>query len=249
MNLPNRHVDDLLDAYALGALEPYEVAEVEAHLEGCAACRRTAARARATAQRLMLATPPVAPPPALRAKVLARVHAVAAQERALTDAVAPRVTAPSALPAGGSRRRNLLRRLLDTIMGEEALNADDPVASLLIQLLAQPTCEVWNVGGTKDAPKANARLVGVPNGRDGVLVTNGLGALAPDRTYQVWLLHDGKPVPNALFSVANGGRGRQIVHAPTRFSDFEVVAVTPEPATGSPAPTGPIVLMGTLTAA
>ncbi|MBA3825090.1 MAG: zf-HC2 domain-containing protein, partial [Ktedonobacterales bacterium] len=84
VNPENRHIDDLLDAYALGALEPYEVAEVEAHLEGCASCRQSAARARATAQHLLLAAPAVQPPAALRAKVLARVHAVAAQEQART---------------------------------------------------------------------------------------------------------------------------------------------------------------------
>jgi anti-sigma-K factor RskA len=245
------HVTDLLNAYVLGALEPDEVGLVEAHLETCAACRHQAESARALAQQLLYGIPLVQPPADLKRNVLARVHAVAMAESQMAEAIAPRQPSLNGTPPIApevSRRRNLLQRLLDTMMGAEPLRADDPVATLLLQLLAQPNCAVWNVGGTQDAPNANARLVGVPNQRDGVLVTNGLRDLAPDQVYQIWLLHDGKPQPNALFHVAHGGRAQQIVHSPTRLRDFEVVAVTPEPATGSPAPTGPIVLMGTIAA-
>ncbi len=244
------HVTDLLDAYALGALEAYEVAQVEAHLELCPVCRAQAEVARAIAQQLLLSAPLVAPPAGLKAKVLARVHAAAAQDRAVAEAVAPTSVAANAPDKPEvTRRRTMLRRMLDTMLGAEPLNTEDPVAALLLKLLAEPACEVWSVAGTKDAPKnAAARFVGVPNDREGVLITAGLRNLAPDQAYQVWLLHDGKPEPNALFRVERGGRGHQIVQAPTRLRDFEVVAVTPEPASGSPAPTGPIVLMGALTA-
>jgi anti-sigma-K factor RskA len=88
--------------------------------------------------------------------------------------------------------------------------------------------------------------VGVPDGRDAVLVASGLHALPPDRAYQVWFLRGGQPTPNAVFSVTHAGHGRRLVHAPGRLRDFDVVAVTPEPASGSPAPTGPIVLAGEL---
>jgi len=241
------HVDDMLDLYALGALERDEVARVEAHLDICPSCRAAVAQAHDTAQQLLFDVPLVAPPSALKNKVLARVAAAAAQDRTIVEAVTPSATHTSNAKPGTSRRRNLLHRMLDTMMGDAPLQADDPVAALLIKLLAEPACEVWNVGGTKDAPKnASARLIGVPNDREGVLVTSGLRSLTPDQQYQIWLLHDGKPEPNALFRVEHGGRGQQILVAPTRLRDFEVVAVTPEPTGGSAAPTGPIVLMGAL---
>jgi anti-sigma-K factor RskA len=244
------HVTDLLDIYVLGALEADEMAEVDAHLDTCPSCRAQAEIARATAQQLLFSAPLVAPPVSLKAKMLARVRAAAASDRAMSDAIAPTpaAAAPSAPATGAiSRRRNLLRRMLDTMMGEDQLRADDPVAALLIRLLSEPACEVWSVGATKDAPKnAAARFIGVPNDREGVFITSGLPGLAVDQEYQIWLLHNGKPEPNALFSVTKGGRGQQIVQAPSRLRDFEVVAVTPEPVGGSPAPTGPIVLMGAL---
>ncbi len=242
------HVEDMLELYALGALEADEVARVEAHLEMCPACRDAAALAHDTAAQLLFDVPLVAPPPSLKTNVLERVAAAAAQDRAIADAVTPRAAPAAPGRPATTRRRNLLRRMLDTMLGDAPLQADDPVAALLIKLLAEPACEVWNVGGTKDAPKnAAARLIGVPNEREGVLVTSGLKALADDQAYQIWLLHDGKPEPNALFRVENGGRGQQILVAPTRLRDFEVVAVTPEPASGSLTPTGPIVLMGAIT--
>src|SRR5215467_9913757 len=69
------HVGDLLDAYALGALEPEEVDRVERHLDICEGCRSMLEPSRQTADALLVAAPPVAVPPTLRARMLERVHA------------------------------------------------------------------------------------------------------------------------------------------------------------------------------
>lgn len=260
--MDEQHVDEHVDAYALGALEPEEVASVEAHLEHCARCQQLVAAARASVRAMLYGAPLVAPPPDLRARVLQRVHQVAVSETArgtranahpeTMSLAAPAETAGAETPdagtaAGGGQHWGRLGRLVRSMLGGEPAGGD-PAADLLAALLGDPTCTVWSVAGTDDAPGASARLIGVPAGRDAVLVTSGLDHLPPDRAYQVWFLRGGQPVPNALFRVAGGGRGRQVVHAPTRLEDFEVVAVTPEPAGGSPAPTGPIVLMGQLSA-
>jgi anti-sigma-K factor RskA len=82
-----------------------------------------------------------------------------------------------------------------------------------------------------------------------VLLANGLSAPGAGRAYQVWLLRDGRPVPNALFDVDRRGRGVSIVRVGGQLRGFDTVAVTPEPASGSPGPTGPIVLAGALRSA
>lgn len=241
------HVDNFIDAYALGALEPDEIAWVEAHLEDCPRCRELAREARAVASTLLVDVPLVEPPAALRQHVLDRVHQEARRTRqgeqtpgsGLGDGFA-------AEDAPGARRRGGLHRLLRGLLGEEAGTGTDMAAARLAELLSAPDCRLWEVAGTQDAPGASARLVGVPSGRDAVLVASGLHALPPDRAYQVWFLRGGQPTPNAVFQVARNGRGRQLVRVPSRLSDFEVVAVTPEPASGSPAPTGAIVLAGEL---
>jgi anti-sigma-K factor RskA len=248
--MDERHADDSLDAYALGALEPAEAAWVESHLAQCERCRRLAASARAVADRLPLSVPLVPPPPDLRARVLARVHAVARADAAAHNPpaatlapAAPTLTAEQ-VPAATTPERDaaaggLLGRIFRGLGG-----GADQAAERLAQLLATPGAAVWEVAGTAEAPEARARLVGVPDGRDGVLVTAGLRSLPAGSAYQVWFLRGGQPLPNATFRVGHDGVARQIVHAPGPLRDYEVVAITPEPAGGSPAPTGPIVLAG-----
>src|SRR4051812_35057742 len=74
---------DLLTAYALGALEPEEIARVSVLLEQQPELRATLAELRATADRLPYALPEASPPESLRQRVLD--HAVGR-------------TAPAALP-------------------------------------------------------------------------------------------------------------------------------------------------------
>jgi anti-sigma-K factor RskA len=231
-----QHIDDLIDAYALGALDADETARVEDHLESCAACRALAAAARARADALLYAAPLVEPPLDLRARVLWRVHTIAEEERA------GRAPALRARQAGSVGRQGLLGRMLGGWRREEG----DETLRQLSALLADPEVLVWDVNGTPEAPGARAHLVGPPAGREAVLVTAGLATLPAERAYQVWLLRGGQPVPNALFRVGVGGEGRLVVRASTRLRDVDAVAVTPEPAAGSPAPTGPIMLMGEL---
>lgn len=63
---------DLLGAYALGAVDQAERQRVEAHLEGCAACRRELAQLREAAA--MLPSPP-RPSDELWERIVAEVRA------------------------------------------------------------------------------------------------------------------------------------------------------------------------------
>jgi anti-sigma-K factor RskA len=240
-----RHVDDLVDAYALGALESDEVDVVETHLGHCARCQALAAAARNTAEALYDAVPLVVPPSSLRAQVLAAMHKPAD----ILPSPAAETTPPGARAHAGDRARlGHLQQLLRGLLGPHTSEgASDPAASRLAELLTEPECAIWEVGGTPDAPAAHARLVGVPDGRGAVLLASGLRALPPDQAYQVWFLRSGQPSASSLFDVPRSGRVRAIVRVPARLSRFETVAVTPEPAAGSTTPTGPIVLVGQLT--
>ena len=71
--LSTGHVDDLVAAYALGALEPDEIASVDAHVRGCAACERALGEAQRTAGMLSFIVPMHAPPPDNKAALFARV--------------------------------------------------------------------------------------------------------------------------------------------------------------------------------
>ena len=250
----DRHVDDLVDAYALGSLEPKEVDAVERHLEVCPDCRTLVETARDTATRLLLTPPLVAPPPELKGRILARIHAqreqpptpqshLAADEQPQHHLAPEQSQHHVAAPPVGR-----FRRALNLLFG--GVQEDDSVTGDVLRgLLSEPDCVIWQVAGTPEAPEATARLVGAPGRRDAVIVTHGLRQPQAGQAYQVWFLRDGKPVPNAMFNVDRTGRGARVVVARAPLAEYDTVAITPEPEEGSLAPTGPIVLAGALQAA
>lgn len=248
--MDSQHVETLVDAYALGALEPDEVDVVERHVEHCASCRALADAARANAELLLYAVPQVAPPPALRSRVLARI----AQEKSAAGQTNHEPQAAAASEPVVPRRidesdvgRSRWRRFFEVLLNEPAQTSR--TGDLLRDLLADPQVAIWPIAGTGDAPGASGRLIISPRSREAVVVANGLRRPELGKAYQVWLLHGGQPQPNALFAVDRSGIGATIVRAPGPWRDFDTVAVTPEPRSGSPAPTGPILLAGSLAAA
>jgi hypothetical protein len=72
------HADSLLAALALHAVDAPEKAPLLAHLRGCARCQAALARLRAPAGLLTRTLRPLAPPPALRARLLASLARQAA---------------------------------------------------------------------------------------------------------------------------------------------------------------------------
>ena len=243
--MQEQHVDDLLDAYALGGLEPAEVDAVERHLQGCASCRALAIRARSVTDLLLTTVPQVTPPPALRGRLMARI---AAEAQASRPAIQPSQAAASitngAHPEPADQGWSI-GKMLRSILGGGA-EEDSHAGAVLQALLAEPDTLIWSVGATDAAPGASARLIGSRTRRDAVLVTNGLRAPAVGEGYQVWFLSNGKPVPNAVFMVDRAGQGASVLRASEPLDRYDTVAVTPEPLGGSRSPTGPIVLAGAL---
>jgi hypothetical protein len=71
----NEHPEfELLDAHALGALDPSEAARVEAHLRDCPACRREYAELRHVLDVLPHALPALPAPTALRDRIMAAIE-------------------------------------------------------------------------------------------------------------------------------------------------------------------------------
>jgi anti-sigma-K factor RskA len=256
----NNHVEEHIDAYALGILEDDAVAQVEAHLAGCQDCQRLLRQAQAVVALLALAPRQVPPPVGLKQRILARIaqeerrggDQPATQSIDLTLAAAPDVT---------PERQGLLEALRQFWPGRKALQspgAARPGAGTpdeqhqlqdILRLLRAPRPSVWELPGTAEAPQARARLFGSPEEHMAVLIVSGLEPLPPERDYQLWFLRDGKPVGSAVFDVQQSGEGQILVHAPRQLGQYDLAAITPEPAGGSPGPTGPIIIAGELKAA
>ena len=207
-------VHDLTAAYALDALEPEEARGYEEHLAGCERCREELASLQGTAGALAYAAPPVHPPEELRGRILA----------------AARAERPNVVP---------LRPRSWTAYGPYVLTTVAAVAVIAIVGLA-----VWNVSLHNRLDSARQALRGVPlTGATGsVVVSGGRGALvvshlapAPaGKTYQAWVIQDGRATSAGTFA----GGGRTIVFRLDRaLPAGAVVAVTLEPSGGVDQPT------------
>lgn len=234
-------VHALAGAYALDALPRDEQAFFERHLAACDACRQEVAELQETAARLAagVATPP---PPALRARVLAAADVT----RQLPPE--PATTAPGS----PSRWSDWRRRALVPVAACLALVvfALSGVVVSLNQRLQQAESEspvIVGVLGAPDLQTADLELGGAdtpvrflysPQQDRGVLVAHDMPDPGAQQTYELWLIHDGTPVPAGLFRPAEGGGAMAEVSAPVRGA--ELVAITIEPAGGSDTPTGEV---------
>jgi len=247
------------DLYALGALDGEERAQFEAHLAtDCAIC---AARLRETGEALRAlpeSLPSVAPPPALRARVLERIaaeRAPAAAAVTLRPARRPSravwwagwagLAAAAVLLVFVNSELRTTRQEVHTLQGRVAvLQAELSRREETLRFFSDPGVRYVSLAGLKPSPEASAWLLWNPSTRQGLLLARGLPAAPAGHAYELWALAGGQPVPAGVFSVDAAGRGLlRLAELPTDHA-FDTFAVTLEPIPGVPKPTGPMHLLG-----
>ena len=71
--------------------------------------------------------------------------------------------------------------------------------------------------------------------------------LPPGQRYQLWLIApDGSRDSGGLFTVDANGNGQMVIHAPAPFGKYRAIGVSAEPWDGSPTPTSPRVVGGSI---
>jgi anti-sigma-K factor RskA len=212
-------IHELTAAYVLDALDTDERDAYEAHLAGCAQCRAEVGELSSLSEALAYAAEPADPPEQLRGRILDAARA----ERPNVAPLRPRWARPVAAAAA--------------------------IAACVAVGLG-----VWNVSLHDQLSKPQA-LQHVPvTGAPGSLVvsTNGsaalvlyrIGAAPAGKTYEAWVIRGKQaPVPAGLFS----GGGATFVPIRGKVESGSAVAVTVEPAGGSPQPTSrPILVSATV---
>jgi anti-sigma-K factor RskA len=241
----SNHVEELLPAYAIDALEEDETVRVSEHLAGCLACRAELTAYQAVADSLALAAPDAEPPADLKQRLMTRVQP--------SRPLAPARLAPQrrwwqswasltrkAMPAWG-----VISVVLVVALGIGNLvlwqRASRPLVTPSLDVMRTVALQ-----STDAAPDAVGTVVIDMDGDHGALVVDGLSPLDVDHQYQVWLIVDGQRTSGGVFSVDESGYGVLWLSSPQPLSDYEAVGITIEPAGGSPGPTGEKVLGGTL---
>jgi anti-sigma-K factor RskA len=263
----------LAAVYAVGALDGEDLVAFERHLaEGCAQCATLVRESQEALERVVAASP-VAPPPDVRARLLARVEATApvplrrrrAEPRRRAwlawAAAAAAVVVVSAFTGAfvatryegyaGQVARDVSRRYeahlqeataeLTRAREELAATRDQlGVYRAVAELLRDPDTRVVDLRGLGPNPAATARVVW--NERTGGhLVVSNLPPAPPGKKYELWTIAGKTPRPAGLFQTEPSGQGLARVE-PVPDGPVKVFAVTLEPESGVPAPTGPMVL-------
>jgi anti-sigma-K factor RskA len=251
MTSPDIHT--LTGAYALDALEEFERRQFQAHLADCPDCAREVDELRATGAKLGLAVAEQ-PPESLRRKVMAQVVVTRQDPPGGRPGEAP-IRASARVEGTGWRVRltataAAVAAAAAVVLGVVAVRTGherDAAQAQLARIQAQ-YAPVAQLGAAPDARGSFG--TGVQGGTafvlasqeldKAVLLVSGLPTAPAGRTYQAWLIGNGRPR-----SVGLVGWGAS-TQAPLEFGGLggaAKVGLTIEPAGGSPQPTTtPVVL-------
>jgi anti-sigma-K factor RskA len=237
-------IHTLSGAYALDALTEIERAGFARHMAECEACAAEVAELTETASRLG-GTASEAPPPRLRDAVLheirgtrqvtvGRVEAAGHPDRALrrwrrwtAASVAAGVIAVGGVAAVGLVQERRLSDVRDQVSALEVERAR--VNAVLAAGDVRVRSQAVAGGGTVTVAIS-------PSLDDGVVLVSNLPTPRADKAYQLWLIRGSVPTSAGIMA-AGQGSGTTLLDSVT---GVDMLGVTLEPATGSLAPTPPI---------
>ena len=252
---------ELVPLAALGALDGEERAAFEAQLASSPPAQRELSAYQELVVRLGLATAPLPPSVALRDLLLRETRPAAPGRAWLAPALAAGLVAALAgLAFFRSERDAALReaaaeRAAAQEARETAQKAQAEAAALreilagevaFRELVSHPETRVISLAGLAAAPEARARVVWHAGRGEAVLVASGLAPAPAGKAYELWIIAKAAPVPAGVFQV--DAQGRVVFRLPTglELAGVKTFAVTVEPEGGTPAPTGPMVLAGSV---
>jgi len=256
----DKELEDLLPFYALVALSEDERARVERYLQTDAEAMARVREYQATAQALSHVAQPVVPATASKRALIQRVQRGFDPGRQTSERVAGKRKgfAPGLL----GRFAPALSLVVATVSLGAVLATRAELAQVeaqnselvrqladyheALRLVGSPELLALEVEGTEAAPGARGTFIAELDTWSGMLLLVGLPPLEPGMTYQAWLIQDGTPYPVGLFLVTAEGTGTLSLEAHDVLGLYDTLAVSLEPELGSLLPTGPIVLLGSI---
>ncbi len=258
------HRTDLIEAYALNALDEAERSVVEQHIAVCASCRHLARTSEDAVNMLSLVARPAQPPLRCKRVVMERIE----REQFLTQPTPRRTQRRVPLASWAAAAAiavaivmsgwsfNLQRQLtaanaqISQMQAEmERQNTDlVTVQASLTQLMrtnevlanGNPVCEMKNPE-TQAVAKCYAR----PGDSKAVMAVANLPMPQPGKVYQLWMAYDDVQAPLPTFVPHNGVASVEF-EPPESWDRYTAIMVTNEDAGGATEPSEETVLAGEL---
>jgi anti-sigma-K factor RskA len=219
--------EELKEAYVLNALPEDEMRVFEEYLAAHPELQADVEELASVANLLAFACEERDPPPELRRNLLTQVESEA---RSLPTT---RATWWIRFRESINWRRVSVGLAAATFAGLLAWN-------IVLQSELQ-NLQIYNLQASGSAAGARGEVIYIRNANEAMLVAENLPSLPEDKTYQIWVMKDEKPIPGGVFKPQENGEGAAPI---TRsISEADAVAVTDEPAPqGSSTPTGSMML-------
>ena len=256
------NIEELLAFYALEALNEAERLKVEDYLASHPGAKASLAGSNHVVAALPHDAEPVEPSPAVKKKLMERVHGDAQTRFGSNGRSHMRHIM---LPGPGSRLPQALAALCLLIAiaaGAWALSLNREIGQLKTQVavlkqevdntgtvlahLTSPQARAFAITGTDQQPSARGQFIADANSGSSVLVVSGLEPLTAGQTYEFWLMKDTRAVPAGLFTVDQQGRAILQVPQNSGAPAYNAIGVSIEPEGGSQQPTGTVVMLGKL---
>lgn len=233
-------IHQLAAAYALDAVDERERADFEAHYPTCAICRPEVAGFRETISQVA-ASLAVAPPLAMKAKVMTEIGSTRQLSPLLPDSVVDLAT--------HRRSRQRMTRVLSVaaallllavgafVVGRHSSNANG-FADQAAAVFAKPDTLSTTLTGTG---QGSFKVAWSPSTSKVVVLGDGLADPGPGKAYELWLVDSNGAHAVRLLDKADGKKVRRVVTVdghPTQW------AVTVEPEGGVDLATGPVIFTG-----
>jgi anti-sigma-K factor RskA len=233
-------------AYLLGKLQADEAERFQAHLDGCADCRRHLDELGGLPALLAKAAPATPVPDGLRARTLTAVREQAADaERASVAEEAGVAEAPVPIRRAWWRRRWLAAAVAAALVVALAI----PGALRLFGGDGGEVTRLTLVAAEGAQGRGQVSITRTPAGRSFDVRIEGLDPPAAGSLYELWAvnpqdtLERPQRVSLGTFTVGADGGAHLTAFTAAPADQFPVVGVTQEPVDGNPARTGPRVLI------
>jgi anti-sigma-K factor RskA len=256
---------ELIEGYALGALDANERAALEAHIaSGCPECAKALEEARLVVTQLAYLAPPAEPSEMLRARVLRTVRADAVSASGGSGGTSSQTmrsgSQRSAIPmwlwAGvaalllvslystwEARKTqvdltDMNRRAATELKERKQLEEELTVAKHEAWILTDPSSKKIKI---MPSDKSMPMVEAVWHPKMGIYVmAQQMPMPKNNRVLQLWLIpkNGSKPMPSHVFwPDANGKIGEMVDNPPEDMAETKALAITEEPRGGSPQPT------------